>query len=101
MSLLIILGCVVCSKGFGAAWDMISDFVLGTLDLIRVLVATAVHFPDELGITDWLLEKGILFGITTFLFIAFGYVLSPKEQKKLGGTISAVLGIISSFLMFT
>lgn len=91
---------IAYSKGIAGLWNMIKHLAEGMRDFGMVLLALVTHFPDELGITDWLWTRGIYVAICLVAAIGIGYAFSAKEKKKLLATISVIIGLISGVCAF-
>lgn len=95
---LFVFGCVVYSSGLSAGWNFIKQIGVAVESAIQYLVTIAMQFRDELGITDWLWTRGIFAVIATSAWLLAGHVFSRKEEKKLLGIISTIVGLISIML---
>ena len=91
---------IVYSEGVAGLWNMIKSLAEGMRDLSMILLALVTHFPDELGITEWIWTRGIYVAICLLSAIGMGYAFSAKEKKKLLATISAIVGLISGVCAF-
>ena len=99
VGLLLIIVCVVISRGLTAGWDFVVKTARGVIESIKGLFGFAIQFPDDLGITEWLWTNGIYIIIALTAAAFTGYFFTRKEKKKILGIISAVVSVVS--LLFT
>ena len=100
VGIVIFFSFVAYSKGLDGLWDTLKLLANGFKNFGEVLFALITHFPDELGITDWLWTKGIYAAITLVAAMGLKYSFSAKEKKTLWITISTIVGLISGVLTF-
>ena len=98
MGYLFILLCVIATQGFSAGWNLIKQVLKGIEMAFQFILTMAIRFPDELGITDWLWTRGIFAVIAIGAWLLAGRIFSRKEEKKLLGIISTIVGLISIML---
>lgn len=101
MGLLLILACVVYSKGLSAGLDVIEKIGTAVIEVFKVIAALAIQFPGELGITDWLWTRGIYGIVAVAAVLLTGYAFTRKEKNKLLGIIGSVVSLISTILTFS
>ena len=92
---------MVYSGGPSSGWTFIKQIGNAVAEFVKAMVALAIQFPDELGITDWLWTKGIYGAIAVAAVLLTGYAFTRKEKKKLLGIIGSVVSLISTILTFS
>ena len=97
---LLILILVIATRGFSTGWNLIKQVFEVLKVFLGFLWTIIIRFPDELGITDWLWTRGIFAVISIIAVAVFGYTFTRKEKKLYLEIISAVIGLISTVLMF-
>ena len=97
---ILILCCLLCSKGLIAVWEAIKTTVLTVCEMIKAGFALLLKFSGELGLSDWLAVRGIYIAVAAWAFIVAGYVFSRKEKKRVIGVISSVVGFVTAVLAF-
>ena len=100
-ALVLLLGCYTYTQGLSAGAKLIKQVLNAVTMLCETIVALAIQFPDEFGITDWLWTRGIYLAITVGAAGLAGYAFASREKSRLLGIISSVVGLVSTLLMFS
>lgn len=97
--IIIVLLLVLFVGGFAAFGATIKSFAIGIWEVVKWLVALAIRFPEDLGITDFF-KTWILFLAIAVICSALGIVLTKRGKKKILGICSFVVSAISLILTF-
>ena len=71
------------------------------IEVVKAMLALAIQFSGELGITDWLWTRGIYGAIAVAAVLVTGYTFTRKEKNKLLGIICSVVSLISTICAFS
>ncbi len=97
--IVIVLLLVLLVGGFAAFDATIKSVTVAIWEVVKGVVALAVRFPNELGITDYI-KTWVLFLVIAFTCSALGIVLTKRFNKKIFGICSFVVSAISLILTF-
>ena len=89
------------TQGLSAGLKLLKQISNAISALFKMMFSLVVQFPDELGLTDWLLTRVIYLAITVCAAGLAGYAFTSREKKKLLGIIGSLVSVVSLMLTFS
>ena len=97
----LLLGYCAYTQGLSAGLKLLKQISNAISALFKMMFSLVVQFPDEFGLTDWLLTRVIYLAITVCAAGLAGYAFTSREKKKLLGIIGSLVSVVSLMLTFS